>query len=121
MFLSQEEIEPLMMMIQLGRFWWIWGLCKNSNLNTDLIKKFGIILKTTNSRLEFSLGQFVKYCKETALLYRSYYDSYYMPVSVHQSLIHGIEIISNFCVTIRILSEELQEALNKDYKYNRSY
>ena len=43
-----------------------------------------------------------------------------MPRTVHQLLIHGHDLITNFSVPIGILSEEAQERLNKDYKYLRS-
>lgn len=43
-----------------------------------------------------------------------------MPTSVHKILIHGHEIIGNFLLPIGQLSEEAQEARNKDFKNYRS-
>ena len=40
-----------------------------------------------------------------------------MPPTVHKMLIHGGEIIRRALVPIGWLSEEAQEARNKDYRY----
>ena len=42
-----------------------------------------------------------------------------MPVTVHKILIHGAFVISNALLPIGQLSEEAQEARNKDFKRYR--
>lgn len=44
-----------------------------------------------------------------------------MPASVHKLLIHGAIIASASILTIGLLSEEAQEARNKDYRDMREY
>lgn len=44
-----------------------------------------------------------------------------MSVSVHKILIHGADIIKNLSVPIGKLSEEAQEARNKDFKRTREF
>lgn len=56
----------------------------------------------------------------TAELYTKHYMWYYMPATVHKILIHGGIIIEQFgCIPIGELSEEAQEARNKDFKRYR--
>jgi len=61
--------------------------------------------------------KFEKYALNTAELYISLYHWYFMPPTVHKMLIHGGEIIRRALVPIGWLSEEAQEARNKDYRY----
>jgi hypothetical protein len=42
------------------------------------------------------------------------FNWYHMPPTLHKILIHGSKIINNFDMPIGILSEEAQEATNKD-------
>jgi len=44
-----------------------------------------------------------------------------MPASFHKILIHGKSIIKSFLIPIGDLSEEAQEARNKDFKYFREF
>jgi hypothetical protein len=44
------------------------------------------------------------------------YDWYYMPATIHKLLVHGSHIIKNAPLPIGQLSEEAQEARNKDFK-----
>lgn len=47
------------------------------------------------------------------------YGWYYMLVTVHKVLLHGEKIITAAVLPIGLLSEEAQEAWNKDYKKYR--
>lgn len=61
--------------------------------------------------------KFGNYAMETARIYVSNYEWYYMPSSVHKILIHGESIIKHFVVIpIGQLSEDAQESRNKNYK-----
>ena len=44
-----------------------------------------------------------------------------MPALVHKILLHGQEIIEQTIFRIGTLSEEAQEARNKEYKYFRTF
>jgi hypothetical protein len=61
---------------------------------------------------------FDNYAKETAKLFVSLYAWYRMPASVHKVLIHGSAIVSADLLPIGQLSEEAQEAGNKDIKHS---
>jgi hypothetical protein len=59
--------------------------------------------------------------KETAKLFVSLYTWYYMLASVHKVLIHRSAIVSAALPPIGLLSEEAQEARNKDIKKFREH
>lgn len=84
-----------------------------------LIKRFAIILRTINSGYEINVENFEKYCLKTAERYVEKYNWYYMPTSVHKLLIHGAVTVKYAIVPIGELSEEAQEAKNKDIKRYR--
>lgn len=59
---------------------------------------------------------FSSYCEETARLLIRLYEWYYLPASIHKILFHGSAIMEHFLVPIGQLSEEAQEAKNKEWK-----
>lgn len=65
--------------------------------------------------------KFGVYADETAKLYKSLYNWYHMPTSVHKVLIHGAKIINFFDLPIGFYSEEAQEARNKDFRNIREH
>lgn len=79
-----------------------------------LIKKFGIILKAISSGYDIDLEKFEKFATDTKALYLSLYSWYFMSATVHKLLCHGKDIIQSCIVPIGQLSEEAQEARNKD-------
>lgn len=62
---------------------------------------------------------FQEYCKKTAELYIQNYNWYYMPQSLHKILIHGGLLINNAVLPIGQMSEEAQEARNKEEVFPR--
>lgn len=61
------------------------------------------------------------YAQDTAKRYVSLYPWYNMPTTVHKLLIHGYEIINKALLPIGRLSEEAQEAMNKDVRRLREH
>lgn len=59
------------------------------------------------------------YVLNTAKLFVEKYPWYPMPPTVHKVLIHGPEIIEHALLPIEQLSEEAQEARNKEFKKYR--
>lgn len=92
-----------------------------TGLDETLIKKFSVFLQTMSSGYEINILEFEKFVQETRELYLSLYMWYYMPVTVHKILVHGSEIIKNSIVPIGQLSEEAQEARNKDCRRFREH
>lgn len=92
-----------------------------AGVNVELIKRFGIILQVMSSSRKINTMQFKIYTEQTAKLYVELYSWFYMPSSVHKILVHGAEIIERAILPIGQLSEEAQEARNKDYKRFREY
>lgn len=91
-----------------------------TGIDEELIKRLYIILQTMSSGFSVNAVKFGEYTLGTAQLYVSKYNWYYMPSSVHKILIHGAKIIEHFAVLpIGQLSEDAQEARNKDYKKYR--
>lgn len=91
-----------------------------TGVDEDLIKRLYIILQTMSSGISVNTEKFGQYTLTTAQLYVSKYNWYYMPSSVHKILIHGAKVIEHFAILpIGQLSEDAQEARNKDYKRYR--
>lgn len=90
----------------------ITGVAKN------LIKRFSNLLKAISSGFEINSIKFGEYCKETADLYRKIYNWY---PTIHKLLDHGEIIVSTAILPLGFLSEEVQEARNKDCRYFREH
>lgn len=93
---------------------------KITGVDVNLIKRFYIILQVISSGYDINLELFKKFSVETAKLFVNLYPWYYMPTSVHKVLIHGKDVIENVLLPIGQLSEEAQEARNKDIKKFRA-
>ena len=92
---------------------------KICGLDENLIHRFHIILIALSSGLPIDPKKFGPYCLDTAKLCIELYPWFKMPVSVHVLLIHGAQIISSSVLPIGMMSEEAQEARNKDNKLFR--
>ena len=93
---------------------------KITGIDETLIKRFYVILQVISSGYDINLELFEKFCINTAKLFVNLYPWYYMPTSVHKVLIHAKEVIEKAILPIGQLSEEAQEARNKDIKKYRS-
>jgi hypothetical protein len=78
-------------------------------------------LQALSSGYGVNATAFDNYAKGTAKLFVSLYAWHYMPASVHKVLIHGSAIVSAALLPIGQLSEEAQEARNKDIKKFREH
>lgn len=88
-----------------------------TGVKEELIQRLYIILQVLPSGVMINASRFGKYAKETAQLFVNDYKWYYMPSSIHKILIHGESVIRHFSVLpFGQLSEDAQEARNKDYK-----
>lgn len=92
-----------------------------TGIDEALIKRFHIVLTTIACGHEVDSEKFQKYCLNTAELYVSLYPWYYMPQSVHKILIHGGILVNSSILPIGQMSEEAQEARNKDSKHIREH
>lgn len=103
------------------RFFYNYTCSANiTGVDETLIKRLYIILQALSSGMMIDPEKFGVYALETARIYVSNYDWYYMPSSVHKLLIHGESVIKHFSVLpIGQLSEDAQESRNKDYRNMR--
>ncbi|XP_022828240.1 uncharacterized protein LOC111357680 isoform X1 [Spodoptera litura] len=92
-----------------------------TGLDVDLIKKLGILLTTLSSGYDIDLNKLAKYCSDIKTLYLSLYSWYYMPVTLHKILVHSTEVVKSSLLPIGQLSEEAQEARNKDCRRFREH
>lgn len=90
-----------------------------TGINEDLIIRFYVILQCLSSGHKLDFKKFDIFCWKTAEMYVDLYPWYYMPPSVHKILCHGSSIAASFILPIGQLSEEAQEARNKDIKHFR--
>ena len=75
-----------------------------------------MILWVISCGREINFTAFEELREKTVNIYISKYSLYYMPQSLHKILIHRLTIIQNFSIPIGLLSEEAQEAKNKEFK-----
>jgi hypothetical protein len=87
-----------------------------TGVKVNLIRRLSVILQTIVSGCSVDPDKFGVYALDTAKLFVDEYRWYYMPASVHKILVHGASIIRSALLPIGELSEEAQEARNKDYK-----
>ncbi|XP_022166704.1 uncharacterized protein LOC111031177 [Myzus persicae] len=87
-----------------------------TGIDFTLLQRFGNILSVIASGRKINPITFDEYALATATLFVQLYPWYYMPASVHKILIHGADVIKFAILPIGQLSEEAQEARNKDYK-----
>jgi len=90
-----------------------------TGVSEELISRFATILTTINCTAEIDPDKFERYCNDTADLYVQLYSWYYMPNAVHKILIHGSLFIRSAELPIGMLTEEAQEASNKEYRKAR--
>lgn len=92
-----------------------------TQIDEDLIKRFGVILQTISCGYTVNVEAFRSYIRTTAEKYVHLYSWYYMPSSVHKLLIHGADIIEAAVLPIGMFSEEALEARNKDFRRYREF
>lgn len=92
-----------------------------TGVDQELILRFGTILKTIASGYGINTEALEQYCYETAKLYVQKYNWFYMPQSVHKILIHSTQLVKEAVLPVGMMSEEAQEARNKDYKNFREH
>lgn len=92
-----------------------------TKLDLELIKKLHTILIVVASGYDIDVEKFRAFTHQTARYFVENYPWYNMPPTVHKYLIHGPEIISSALLPIGQLSEEAQEARNKDFKRYREH
>lgn len=92
-----------------------------TQLDIQLIQKMHNILIVMSSGYEIDVEKFRSYAIDTAKYFVQLYPWYDMPPSVHKFFIHGPEIIKTALLPIGQLTEEAQEARNKDFKKFREH
>lgn len=92
-----------------------------TQIDQELIRKFYIILQTMSSGFQINTEKFQKFCLDTASLYVTLYAWMPMTPTMHKILMHGPKIVSEALLPIGMLSEEAQEATNKNFKFYREH
>ena len=90
-----------------------------TGVSEELIHRLHVILQVMASGHRIDPVQFGKYCDSTAELYIAEYPWYYMPFSVRKVLVHGAAVVDALPLPLGMLSEEAQEARNKDVRSYR--
>ena len=87
-----------------------------TGFDLHLIKMIHVVLQKLSSGLLIDPDAFQVYCINVANRYVELYLWYYIPRSLHHILMHGHEDVRQFSLPIGLLSEEVQESHNKDFK-----
>lgn len=88
-------------------------------IDENLVKRFRIILICTSCLLPIDPEKFGKFCFETAKVYVQNYDWFYMPQSIHKTLMHGEQILMHSILPVGVMSEEAAESRHKFFKKDR--
>lgn len=92
-----------------------------TGLDEILIKNFGTLLRALSSGYDINIEKLKILAQDTRKLYLNLYSWYYMPATVHKILVHSADIIKSALLPIGQLSEEAQEARNKDCRRFREH
>ena len=87
-----------------------------TSVHQGLIHRFAVILQTLASGYAVDIQRLQAYCTATAELYVELYEWYPMPASLHKVLIHGSDVAKSLILPVGMMSEEAQEARNKDVR-----
>lgn len=87
-----------------------------TGIDRELIERFAVILNIITSGEEINASKFEEYLRATEQRYLLLYSWHNIPPTVHKVLRHGAQVVRHLRQPIGDLSEEAQEARNKDYK-----
>ncbi|XP_055697420.1 uncharacterized protein LOC129809645 [Phlebotomus papatasi] len=92
-----------------------------TGIKEELITRLRNLLLAISSGKLLDPGKFERYAMKTAEIYVKEYGWYKMPPTLHKVLFHGHQVIAKSQFPIGHLSEEPQEALNKEvYRIRRN-
>lgn len=92
-----------------------------TRIDRGLLHRFSVLLRAISSSFLLNEEAYHAYALETAKEYVRLYGWYQMPVAVHKLLLHTATVSSGMALPIGALSEEAQEARNKDFKSIRAH
>lgn len=92
-----------------------------TGIDINILKRFKIILATINSKKQINVDKFEMFAYETKELLNTMYPWKSMTPTIHRVLAHGKEIIENSMLPLGELTEEAQEARNRDVKKIRLF
>lgn len=93
-----------------------------TGIDKNIIDRCHIILQAISCGHPINIEKFQAYTLETAELYVNLYKWYPMSTTMHKILMHSSTVIKSCILPIGMLSEEAQEARNKDIrKYRENF
>jgi hypothetical protein len=90
-----------------------------AGLSKKLISRCAVILQIVSSSHAINLEAFDHYAKERTTFLVKQYPWYYLPVSVHKVVMHGVQVATAASLPIGQLLEEVQVSLHKQLKAYR--
>ena len=90
-----------------------------TGFDEEILKRLSVVLEVISSYKKVDSKAFHTYAMRTYELMVQKYGWYWVPAGVHRVLMHGARIIDLAPMALGMLSEEAQEARNKDYRYFR--
>lgn len=90
-----------------------------TGVDRRLIYNFSLILRILSCGRFININLFHKLLQDTWQLYIDLYSWYYMPVTVHKILVHGIGYVRYSTSPLGLLSEEAIESCHKIIRSNR--
>lgn len=90
-------------------------------IDNNLMCELHVILQTLSCRYPIDADNLQEYCLNVANHFVTVYPWFYMPQTMHKILIHGHDVVRRMVLPMGMLSEEAQEARNKDFKVASSF
>lgn len=93
-----------------------------TKIDKCLISKLHVILQAISCGHPINLEKFQAYTDEAAKMYVDLFEWYPMSTTMHKLLMHSVPVMKSCILPIGMLSEEAQEARNKDIrKYRENF
>ena len=90
-----------------------------TNIDLTLIQNLGTLLGTLSCGFAIDTEKLRSLANRTLELHVKNYSWFYLPVTIHKILIHAADIVNGIALPIGHMSEEAQEARNKDVRRYR--
>ncbi|KAE8739561.1 hypothetical protein FOCC_FOCC014944 [Frankliniella occidentalis] len=92
-----------------------------TGLDEEFLEHLRVVLIVVSSGFAIDVESFRNYTQETARLYVTHYNWYWMTASVHTLLVHGPDFVKVAPVPLGLLSEEALEACHKRVRHIRKH
>ena len=96
-------------------------VAKISGIDKMFSDRIGVLLSVMESGYAIEVEKFKEYALNTMQMHLVLYPWYYLPVTIHKIFVYASDVIEVMTIPIGHMSEEAQEARNKDLRKYREF